>query len=281
MFVADGLKNYTVLDTGDGEKLEDVGGVVLQRPDPQVIWEKSHPDIWRPHAVYDRSDTGGGSWRFIRKVPERWTIELAGLKLYVRPTGFKHIGVFPEQAANWEYIRQRVAASGRPVSVLNLFAYTGGATLAALSAGASVVHVDAAKSMNDWAKENAKLSGLSGADARFIADDCHKFVLREQRRGRRYDAIVMDPPSYGRSDGGVWKIEQHLFALVRDCAALLSGTPLFFIINSYTTGLSDVVTRNMLVQCLPEGRVESGTLALPQRDSRVLLPCGTTSRWQP
>jgi 23S rRNA (cytosine1962-C5)-methyltransferase len=281
MFVTKGLNGYTLLDTGDGEKLEDVGGMVLQRPDPQVIWGKTYPELWRPHAVYDRSDTGGGSWRFIKKVPERWTIELSGLKFYVRPTGFKHIGVFPEQAANWDYIRQRIDGSGRKISVLNLFAYTGGATLAALAAGASVVHVDAAKSMNDWAKENAKLSGLGGTDVRFIADDCHKFVLREQRRGRRYDAIVMDPPSYGRSDNSVWKIEQSLFPLVKDCAALLSDDPLFFIINSYTTGLSDVVTRNMLVQCMPGGHVESGTLVLPQKDSQVLLPCGTTSRWQP
>ena len=280
MFVANGLNDYTVLDTGDGEKLENVGGIVLQRPDPQVIWEKSRPDIWRPHAAYDRSDTGGGSWRFLKKVPERWTIGLGGLKFYVRPTGFKHIGVFPEQAANWAYIRQRIAGSAKPARMLNLFAYTGGATLAALSAGASVVHVDAAKSMNEWAKENARLSGLEGADVRYIADDCHKFVLREQRRGHRYDAIVMDPPSYGRSDGGVWKIEQSLFPLVRDCAALLSDTPLFFIVNSYTTGLSDVVTRNMLVQCLPKGHIECGTLVLPQKDSDLMLPCGTTSRWQ-
>ena len=280
MFVANGLNDYTVLDTGDGEKLENVGGIVLQRPDPQVIWEKSRPDIWHPHAVYDRSDTGGGSWRFLKKVPERWTIGLGGLKFYVRPTGFKHIGVFPEQAANWAYIRQRIAGSAKPARMLNLFAYTGGATLAALSAGASVVHVDAAKSMNEWAKENARLSGLEGADVRYIADDCHKFVLREQRRGHRYDAIVMDPPSYGRSDGGVWKIEQSLFPLVRDCAALLSDTPLFFIVNSYTTGLSDVVTRNMLVQCLPKGNIECGTLVLPQKDSDLMLPCGTTSRWQ-
>jgi len=281
MFLASGLKGYTVLDTGDGEKLEDVGGIILQRPDPQVIWEKSRPELWRPHAVYERSNTGGGRWHFLRKMPEKWTVELAGLKFYVRPTGFKHIGVFPEQAANWEYIRRRIAESGRKISMLNLFAYTGGATLAALSAGASVVHVDAAKSMNEWAKENARLSGLADAEVRYITDDCHKFVLREQRRGRRYDAIVMDPPSYGRSDSGVWKIEQNLFPLVKDCAALLTDEPLFFIINSYTTGLSDVVTRNMLVKCLPKGKVESGVLALPQKDSDVLLPCGTTSRWQP
>jgi 23S rRNA (cytosine1962-C5)-methyltransferase len=189
--------------------------------------------------------------------------------------------VFPEQSFNWDYIMQRISQSGRPVRLLNLFAYTGGATVAALSAGASVVHVDAAKSMNDWAKENVKLSGLENAPVRFIADDCHKFVLREQRRGNVYDAIVMDPPSYGRSSSGVWKIEDSLFGLVRDCAKLLSDNPLFFIINSYTTGLSDVVTRNMLSLCLgSSGKLESDTLVLPQKNSDVYLPCGTTARWQ-
>jgi len=281
MFLASGLKGYTVLDTGDGEKLEDVGGIILQRPDPQAIWEKSRPDLWRPHAVYERSNTGGGKWRFLKKVPERWTIELAGLKFYVRPTGFKHIGVFPEQAANWEYIRRRIAESGRKVSVLNLFAYTGGATLASLSAGASVVHVDAAKSMNEWAKENARLSGLADGDVRFIADDCHKFVLREQRRGRRYDAIVMDPPSYGRSDSGVWKIEQSLYPLVKDCAALLTDDPLFFIINSYTTGLAPGVLSNVLRVALSArgGRIEAAEVGLPVERANLVLPCGASGRW--
>lgn len=280
MWIADNTGEYKLLDTGGGEKLEDVGGIVLQRPDPQVIWERTRPQLWKPHAVYDRSSSGGGSWRFIKKVPEKWTLSFGPLKFIVRPTGFKHIGVFPEQSVNWDYIRKAISDSGREIRVLNLFAYTGGATLAALSAGASVVHVDAAKSMNEWAKENALASGFSDKNVRYIADDCGKFVQREQRRGSKYDAIVMDPPSYGRSGNSVWKIEDALYTLVRDCAALLSDNPLFFIINSYTTGLSDVVSRNILSLCMPgAGRVESGTLALPQKDSAVLLPCGTTARW--
>ena len=282
MLIANDLKDYKVLDTGGGEKLEDVGGIVLQRPDPQVIWDKSRPERWQPHAVYDRSSTGGGSWRYIKKVPERWTFSHGNLKFFVRPTGFKHIGIFPEQSVNWDYIAGSIREAGRPVRVLNLFAYTGGATLAALSAGASVVHVDAAKSMNEWAKENAQLSGLSGGDVRWIADDCHKFVLREQRRGNTYDAIIMDPPSYGRSGSKVWKIEQDLFPLIGDCAKLLSDKPLFFIVNAYTTGLSDIVTRNMLAMCMGSkfgGSIDSGTLCLPQQDSDILLPCGTTARW--
>ncbi len=282
MLIANDLNEYTILDTGDGEKLENVGGVILQRPDPQVIWEKSQPALWKPHAVYDRSDTGGGCWRYIKKVPERWTFGYRKLKFFVRPTGFKHIGIFPEQSVNWDYIADSIKGAGRPVRVLNLFAYTGGATLTALSAGASVVHVDAAKSMNEWAKENAQLSGLDGGNVRWISDDCHQFVLREIRRGNTYDAIIMDPPSYGRSGNKVWKIENDLFPLVRDCAKLLSDTPLCFIINAYTTGLSDIVTRNMLAMCVAHrlgGTLTSGTLALPQQGSDMLLPCGTTARW--
>ena len=280
MFVADHLNDYTLLDTGGGEKLEALSGIILQRPDPQAIWERTKPQIWKPHAVYERASSGGGSWHFIKKVPEKWTFGFGPLKFIVRPTGFKHIGVFPEQSVNWEYIRKTITDSGRDIRVLNLFAYTGGATLAALSAGASVVHIDAAKSMNEWARENAQLSNLAGGSVRYIAEDCGKFVQREQRRGSRYDAIIMDPPSYGRSGNNVWKIEDALFALVKDCAALLSDNPLFFIINSYTTGLSDVVSRNMLSLCMPSrGHIESGTLSLPQQDSGVLLPCGTTARW--
>lgn len=281
MFLADKFTEYAVLDTGAGEKLEDIGGIILQRPDPQVIWERQRPDIWKPHAAYERSTSGGGSWKYIKKVPERWTISFGSLKFFIRPTGFKHIGLFPEQSANWDYIQSSIKQSGREVRMLNLFAYTGGATLAALAAGASVVHVDAAKSMNDWAKENMQLSGLEG-EARFIADDCLKFVQREIRRGSVYDAIVMDPPSFGRSANKVWKIEEGLYELVSECARLLSKTPLFFIINSYTTGLSDVVTANMLeiaVRSRLGGSIESGTLALPQKDSDVVLPCGTTARW--
>ncbi len=282
MYIANQFGDYTVLDTGGGEKLENVGGIILQRPDPQAIWERTSPQMWHPHAVYERSASGGGNWRFIKEVPESWVLSFGRLKFIVRPTGFKHIGVFPEQSANWDFIHRQVSSAARPVSLLNLFAYTGGATLAALGAGASVVHVDAAKSINDWARENAQLSGLADAPVRFIADDCRKFVQREQRRGNVYDAIVMDPPSYGRSGNSVWKIEDDLFALIRDCTRLLSGDPLFFIVNSYTTGLSDVVTRNMLALCLGgKGQTESGTLVLRQKNSPVLLPCGTTARWQP
>lgn len=281
MFLADKFTEYAVLDTGGGEKLEDIGGIILQRPDPQVIWERQRPDIWKPHAVYERSPSGGGGWKYIKKMPERWTISCGSLKFFIRPTGFKHIGLFPEQSVNWDYITSSIKQSGRAVRMLNLFAYTGGATLAAVRAGASVVHVDAAKSMNDWAKENMQLSNLDG-EVRFIADDCMKFVQREIRRGSAYDAIVMDPPSFGRSGNSVWKIEDGLFGLVSECAKLLSNKPLFFIINSYTTGLSDVVTANMLEIALKSrlgGRIESGTLALPQRGSGVVLPCGTTARW--
>lgn len=281
MFIANQTGDYTVLDTGGGEKLENIGGIILQRPDPQVIWERSKPELWHPHGIYDRSQSGGGSWRFLKKVPNKWAVTIGGLKFIVRPTGFKHIGVFPEQSLNWEYIARRIKSENRPIRMLNLFAYTGGATVAALSAGASVVHVDAAKSMNEWAKENVRLSGYENASVRFIADDCHKFVLREQRRGNVYDAIVMDPPSYGRSSNNIWKIEDALFGLVQDCSKLLSDNPLFFIINSYTTGLSDVVTRNILTLCLGDsGHIESDTLVLPQKHSGVYLPCGTTARWQ-
>lgn len=281
MFLADKLKEYTVLDTGGGEKLEDIGGIILQRPDPQVIWERQNPDIWKPYAVYDRSSSGGGGWRFIKKVPDRWTASYGKLKFYIRPTGFKHIGLFPEQSINWDYIMKSIKESGRSIRLINLFAYTGGATLAALAAGASVVHVDAAKSMNDWAKENAQLSGLQG-EVRFIADDCLKFVQREIRRGSVYDAVVMDPPSFGRSGSKVWKLEDDLFPLIMECSKLLSKTPLFFIVNAYTTGLSDIVTANMLEIAIKSrfgGKIESGTLALPQKHSNILLPCGTTARW--
>lgn len=284
MILADRHSDYTVLDTGNGEKLENVGGIVLQRPDPQVIWPRSKPELWnKPHAAYDRSNSGGGKWRYIKRVPDKWTVKYGDLKFYVRPTGFKHIGIFPEQSANWDYIISKIKNSGRNIRVLNLFAYTGGATLAALSAGASVVHVDAAKSMNEWAKENAQLSGLADRSVRYIADDCHKFVQREQRRGNKYDAIIMDPPSYGRGGGKVWKIEDNLYPLVEDSAKLLSDNPLFFIINSYTTGLSDVVTANMLTKCIASkhgGSIESGTLCLPIKGSDVVLPCGTTARWE-
>ena len=284
MFIASGWKDYTVLDAGHKEKLELWRGVKLRRPDPQAIWIRQQPALWeKVDAHYFRSNTGGGKWQFFKELPERWQLCYRDLKFYVRPTGFKHTGLFPEQAANWDFMDKLIRAQTRQIRVLNLFAYTGGATLACLNAGASVVHVDAAKSMVGWAKENAALSGLADRPVRFIVDDCMKFVLREQRRGNRYDAIVMDPPSYGRgADGQVWKLEDHLSALVRESAKLLSDQPLFFILNSYTTGLSPLVTQNMILSALNgkfRGKTQAGELALPIKNSQLLLPCGATARW--
>ena len=283
MFLADTGGGYEILDTGDGMKLESWGGIVLSRPDPQVIWPKARPALWqKADGEYMRSSSGGGQWRFLKKLPARWTVEVSGLSFYVHPTGFKHTGLFPEQCANWQFMQKAVTQSGRrDVSVLNLFAYTGGATVACAKAGAAVTHVDAAKSMVAWAKENAALSGLLDAPIRYMVDDCLKFVLREQRRGRRYDGIVMDPPSYGRGSGGqVWKVEKDLFSLVAETAKLLSDDPLFFIINSYTTGLSAEVSANMLRMAIPSpGIIDRDDLALPVRNSDMVLPCGTTARW--
>jgi 23S rRNA (cytosine1962-C5)-methyltransferase len=282
MFTASDFKEYTVLDTGDGMKLERWKNVCLARPDPQVIWEKQRPGLWENvDARYIRSARGGGSWEFLRGLPSKWTVSYKDLTFAVRPTGFKHMGLFPEQAANWDFMMQKIREANRPIRVLNLFAYTGGATVACIAAGAQVVHVDAARSMVAWAKENIELNGLSGRPVRFIVDDCLKFVLREGRRGNAYDAIIMDPPSYGRSDGGVFKVENDLFSLIRETAKLLSQDPLFFILNSYTTGLSSVVGADLLSICLPKGNVEAGDLCLPVQDQDVLLPCGTTTRWQP
>jgi len=286
LFIADTITDYTILDTGDGMKLENWAGVTLARPDPQVIWEKQRPFLWgKADAVYERSCSGGGHWEFHKKLPERWTMSFGKLRFYVRPTGFKHTGLFPEQSANWEWMAENIRNGGGQAEVLNLFAYTGGATLACARAGARVTHVDAAKSMVAWAKENASLSGLSSHPIRYMVDDCLKFVLREQRRGRRYDGILMDPPSYGRgADGQVWKVEEDLPRLVAEAAKLLSDRPLFFLINSYTTGLSSVVTENLLkiyVQNRLGGGIQADNLALPVQGQGVLLPCGTTARWQP
>lgn len=263
-------------------KLENWGGYILARPDPQVIWEKSRPQLWETaHAVYHRSSTGGGRWEYKKPLPERWEIGYEGLRFYVRPTGFKHTGLFPEQSANWQFMMD-VLSGGE--EVLNLFAYTGGATMAAAKAGARLTHVDAARSMVAWAKENAALCGLEKAPIRYLVDDCMKFVLREQRRGRKYDGIIMDPPSYGRGSGGqVWRAEDNLFSLVKECAKLLSDTPKFFIINSYTTGLSAVVTQNMLQLCVAAergGNIQADSLVLPILGQNIYLPCGTTARWR-
>ena len=283
LILADKLTDYTILDTGDGLKLERWGKFLLSRPDPQVIWEKQRPELWnKADANYIRSRSGGGEWDFKKKLPERWIFNYGDLKFYVRPTGFKHTGLFPEQSANWDYMAELIKNSGRHPKVLNLFAYTGAATVACAAAGADVVHVDAAKSMNMWAKENAALSGLEKANIRYLQDDCLKFVERELRRGNRYDGIVMDPPSYGRgSNGQVWKVEDDLYNLVKQAAKLLSDDPLFFIINSYTTGLSSVVTSNMMGIVLPKGNINAGDLAIPTQNKNIVLPCGTTARWKP
>ena len=279
MFFADKLKDYEILDTGDGMKLERWGGITLARPDPQTIWPKQRPELWRKaDALYHRSSKGGGAWQFNTKLPERWTVGYGPLKFYVRPTGFKHTGLFPEQSANWQFCMDNLRPGDK---VLNLFAYTGGATLACAQVGASVVHVDSAKSMVGWARENAALSKLADRPIRWIVDDCLKFVKREQRRGNHYDGIIMDPPSYGRgADGQIWKVEENLFELVEEAAKLLTDNPRFFIISSYTTGLSGVVTANMLRIVTPGGSVDSGDLVIPTQTG-VLLPCGTTARLTP
>ena len=286
MYIADAWRDFSVLDTGDGEKLERWGKYILRRPDPQVIWPKQNPDLWnRADAWYHRSSKGGGEWEFKQTLPERWELAYGGLLFHVRPTGFKHTGLFPEQAANWDWmagmIRTAVTQGYRP-RVLNLFAYTGGATLACAAAGATVCHVDAAKGMVQWAKDNHSLSGLPAESVRWIVDDALKFVQREIRRGNRYDGILMDPPSYGRGPGGeVWKLEDKVFELVDACSQALSDTPLFFLLNAYTTGLQPAVLSNLLriaVQGRHGGSTEAGELVLPVESGGV-LPCGASGRW--
>lgn len=284
MFVTRDFEDYAVLDTGDGMKLERWGKFVLARPDPQVIWPARHPELWKEaDAVYHRSRRGGGEWEFRSELPERWIIRYKDLSFYIRPTGFKHTGLFPEQAVNWDFMMKTIRSAGGQPNILNLFGYTGAATVACAAAGARVTHIDAARSINGWAKENLALSGLSDRPVRILADDCIRFVEREKRRGNTYDGIVMDPPSYGRSaDKRVFRSEDDLASLVEKAADILSDSPLFFILNSYTTNLSSVVTSNLLKTYLADrgGRIEAGDLCLPIRDSDLLLPCGTTARWQ-
>ena len=249
MWVSDKWKDFEVLDTADYEKLERWGDYFLIRPDPQVIWKESgNSNLWhKADARYQRSSSGGGNWDFNKKLPEKWQVSYEKLKFYVKPMGFKHTGLFPEQATNWDFIIDKIKNANRQINVLNLFAYTGGATVAAAFAGATVCHVDASKGMVSWAKENLELSGLSNSPVRFIVDDVIKFVQREKRRGKTYDAIIMDPPSYGRGPSGeIWKLEDELFNLVIECIEIMSDNPLFFIINSYTTGFSATVIGNIL-----------------------------------
>ena len=284
MWLADGWKDYEVIDTSSGEKLERWGDYILVRPDPQVIWNTKKSDYrWHnPNGHYHRSNKGGGSWEFF-DLPEQWSVNYRNLTFQLKPFSFKHTGLFPEQAVNWDYMCDRIKGAGRPVKVLNLFAYTGGATVACAGAGASVTHVDASKGMVTWAKENAASSGLKDAPVRYLVDDCVKFVQREIRRGNHYDGIVMDPPSYGRGPGGeVWKIEEKIHELVSLCAELLSDDPLFFIINSYTTGLQPAVMAyliNIEVTRRFGGRVSADEIGLPVSGNGLVLPCGATARW--
>ena len=282
---ADTWQDYELIDATNHNRLERWGKTLLIRPDPQIIW-KNEPvsPLWdRADAIYHRSARGGGSWEQRRSLPARWRIAWQDLTLIVSPTGFKHTGVFPEQAVNWAWYRQKIAAAGRPVKVLNLFGYTGGATLACLAAGASVTHVDASKGMVAWARENAAASGLADRPCRWIVDDCAKFVAREIRRGSRYDGVIMDPPSYGRGPGGeVWKLENELYGLVSACTRVMSENPLFMLINSYTTGLQPAVLSNMLLMTVQKrfgGHVEAGEVVLPVRAGGV-LPCGASGRWR-
>lgn len=290
MLVAENWKDYTLLDAGNGERLEDWHGILLRRPDPQAIWQaRAAAAPWaKADARYHRSETGGGSWEYFKKLPESWDIRYGPLTFRVKPMGFKHLGLFPEQAANWEFIMDIVGRGsreqGRRMRVLNLFAYTGGATVAAAFAGAEVVHVDAAKGMVAMAKENALLSGLENAPIRYLVDDVVKFVEREARRGHTYDGIIMDPPSYGRGPKGeIWKFENELWPLIEKCMAILTKQPLFFIVNSYTTGISPTVVANVLSLTLCRkygGVVTADELGLPVGHSGLALPCGSAARWQ-
>ena len=286
MLVADDWIDYELIDAGDGERLERWGEYVLRRPDPQAIWPRtSGPEIWKgAHAIYHRSNTGGGRWEFIKKLPERWTIRYGKLSFYIKPTGFKHTGLFPEQSVNWRWLRKKTCSSEKAVRVLNLFSYTGGATVALAAAGGEVCHVDAATGIVKWARENLELSGLGERPVRFIVDDVMKFVQREKRRGRQYEGIIMDPPSYGRGPKGeMWKIEKELYGLVEICADLLSERALFFLMNSYTTGLSPTVLGNILTMIAERrfgGRVHCGQVGLPIASSGMVLPCGIFGRWE-
>ncbi len=284
MWIADGWKDYELLDASEGERLERWGSYILRRPDPQIIWKSGQKtNSWNAaDAIYKRSSKGGGGWTK-NELPAQWNITYGNLKFVLKPMGFKHTGLFPEQAANWDWFSKLIRESGRSIKVLNLFAYTGGATVAAAAAGASVVHVDAAKGMVAQAKENAALSGLADAPIRYIVDDCKKFVERELRRGNRYDAIIMDPPSYGRGPSGeVWKIEECVDELVSLSAKLLSDAPLFFLINSYTTGLSPMAMQYILglkVASRYGGKMEAGELGLRTTATGLCIPCGASARW--
>lgn len=276
------FNEYQILDMYDGKKIEKWNNIILSRPDPQIIWPKIDDKKYNIDATYNRSNKGGGSWTINNsKIPSTWQIHYHELVFNLKLMGFKHTGLFPEQAYNWNLIQEKIKDSKRNVKVLNLFAYTGAASVAALSAGASVCHVDSSRGMVEWAKENVKLSGLEDKPIRFIVDDCKKFVEREIRRGNKYDIILMDPPSFGRgANGQVWDIEKDLYELVNLCSKLLSDNPIMFLINSYTTGLSMNVLENILKICLPKGNIVSDELGLPMVNSNLILPCGIYARWE-
>ena len=300
MDVANNWKDYEILDMADGQKLERWNNVELIRPDPQIVWkEKTFPEKWnKADATYERSSTGGGAWNFKNRVPKSWQIKYKNLTFNVKPMGFKHTGVFPEQAVNWDWMMNKIEKSNRPIKVLNLFAYTGAATVACLAAGASVCHVDSSKGMVEWAKENVESSGLKDKPVRFLIDDVVKFVNREIRRGNKYDAIIMDPPSYGRgANGEIWKFEENISDLVNLCMQVLSDTPLFFLINSYTTGISSQVLENILrlemngkakendtskefASSIANGKFLNGEIGLPMTNSQMILPCGIFAKWE-
>lgn len=289
MKLANEWKDYKILDMADGQKLERWGEVILSRPDPQIIWKsKSFPSKWKEiNAEYHRSKTGGGAWEFKKKMPKQWQVKYKNLIFNIKPMGFKHTGLFPEQAVNWDWMIDKIKKEKKDkkeIKVLNLFAYTGGATVACLSAGASVCHVDSSKGMTTWAKENVISSGLQDRPVRFIIDDVVKFVNREIRRGNKYDAIIMDPPSYGRgAKGEVWQFENNIYDLVELCSNVLSDDPLFFLINSYTTGISSQVLKNILNMVIDKkyrGEIDAGEIGLPMENSKLILPCGIYGRWE-
>ncbi|MBQ8534079.1 MAG: class I SAM-dependent methyltransferase [Bacilli bacterium] len=287
MLVTKEWKDYEIIDASRGQKYERWGNIYLLRPDPQVIWdngdlfEKYHDKL---NAVYYRSNKGGGHWENIKNTPASWNINYKNLTFNIKQMGFKHTGLFPEQAINWDFMINKIKNSGRKIKVLNLFAYTGGATVACLSAGANVTHVDASRGMVDWCKENVKSSGYENAEIRYLVDDVVKFVQREIRRGNKYDAIIMDPPSYGRgANGEVWDIEKNLNYLIEICCEILSDEPLFFLINSYTTGLSSTVLSNLLTMTVDKvckGKITCGEIGLPIKENDLILPCGIYGRWE-
>lgn len=286
MRISSNWVDYELIDTSSGERLERWGDIILIRPDPQIIWNtKRENPLWRKaHAKYHRSNQGGGQWQVFKKIPDSWSLKYRDLVFNVKPMGFKHTGIFPEQAVNWDLASDIIKSSDRQLNVLNLFGYTGCATLACLNAGAKVCHVDASKGMVQWAKENAQSSGLSDKPVRWLVDDCMKFVAREQRRGNKYDGIIMDPPSYGRGPGGeVWKLEEQLYSFLELCSTILSDDARFFILNSYTTGLPPSVMEYMLSTILVKrfgGTVSSSEIGLPVSDTKLVLPCGNTAIWR-